>query len=258
MTTRVSCIIPAYNEEKTILGVVKTCLQTPEIEEIIVVNDGSTDQTASKVSQLKSKKVKIIEFLQNKGKGAAIAEGVKTAKNNILLFLDADLINLQPHHLSSLIWPVINQKADMSIATWNIGFKPDALLALSSPVMVYLSGQRCLKKKIILPYLKKIEKSKYALEILLNKIFQRKRIVVIPLFSPKIIHLTKRRKWKNWKSSYIKESLQIFQEFLKNKSDNYRQNLKKILIKNLAVYFKTSIKKIAGVLKEQIPQKSHF
>ncbi|MGB9911716.1 MAG: glycosyltransferase family 2 protein [Microgenomates group bacterium] len=247
---KVSVIIPAYNEETTIAGVVTTCLKTPEVAEIIVVSDGSTDQTVNEVKKIKSKKIKIIEFPENRGKGAAIAEGVLNAKKEILLFLDADLINLQPHHLSSLIWPVINDQVDMTIADLNSSFKP-TLQFISPPLLWYFSGQRCLKKKFILKYLKKIEKSQYAIEILLNEIFKNKRVVVIPFYSSKPLHLLKHKKWKDWKASYAKEVFQLAQGVIKNKSKEYQKKFNRLLIKTLASYFKTSIKKIRQFLEEE-------
>ena len=167
---KVSCIIPAYNEESTIAGVVKTCLKTPEIGEIIVVSDGSTDTTVDRVRQIKSKKIKIINLPENHGKGFAVAQGIKEAKNEFLLFLDADLINLEPHHLSSLIWPVINNRADMTVAIWG-SFSPNVLYSWQ------LNGQRCLEAKFIKRFLKELSSSKYGLEILLNEIFKNKRRV---------------------------------------------------------------------------------
>jgi hypothetical protein len=113
-----------------------------------------------------------------------LPKGVKAAKNEILLFGDADLINLKPHHLSSLIWPLARDRAGMSIGDWSSGFRPQLNL-ITSPLLWYFSGQRCLKKKFIFPYLKKIAKSEYGIEIILNEIFKSKRVVVVPWVSNK-------------------------------------------------------------------------
>jgi len=240
---KVSCIIPAYNEESTIAGVVKTCLKTPEIEEIIVVSDGSTDKTVDRVRQIKSKKLKIIELPENHGKGFAIAQGVRAAKNEILLFLDADLINLEPHHLSSLIWPVINDQADMTIAVWG-SFSPNVLYSWQ------LNGQRCLKVKFIKRFLKELSSSKYGLEILLNEIFKNKRRIAVPLIFPKQPHILKHQKDENWIRNYIKEAFQITKTFIKTKTKESQKKIKEELIKNFASYFQTTSKKIHQFLEE--------
>jgi len=247
---KVSCIIPAYNEELTIAGVVKTCLETPEIGEIIVVSDGSTDKTVDRVRQIKSKKLKIIELPENHGKGFAVAQGVGVAKNETLLFLDADLVNLEPHHLSSLIWPVINNRADMTIGDLVARTKTDFKL-FSFPSLWYFSGQRCLKKSFIFRHLGKIKKSQYTIEIILNEIFKNKRVAIIPLISLKPLHLAKEKKWNDWKVSYAREVFQLAQGVIKNKSQTYKEKFQKELIKNLASYFKTTAKKIRQFLEEE-------
>jgi len=242
--TKVSCIIPAYNEESTIAGVVKTCLKTPEIGEIIVVSDGSTDKTVDRVRQLKSKKIKIIDLPENHGKGFAVVQGVKAAKNETLLFLDADLVNLEPHHLSSLIWPVINNQADMTIAVWGL-FSPNVLYSWQ------LNGQRCLKVKFIKKFLKELSSSKYGLEILLNEIFKNKRRVAVPLIFSKHPHILKYQKDENWIKNYIKEPFQITKTFLKTKTKDSRKKIKEELIKNFASYFHTTTRKIRQFLEEE-------
>jgi len=246
---KVSCIIPAYNEESTIAGVVKTCLKAPEIGEIIVVSDGSTDKTADRIRQIKSKKIKIIDLPENHGKGFAIVQGVKAAKNETLLFLDADLINLEPHHLSSLIWPVTEGRTDMTIGDLTTGVKTDFKL-FSFPPLWYFSGQRCLKKSFISRHLGKIEKSQYGIEIIINEIFKNKRVVIIPLISLKPLHLAKEKKWNDWKVSYVKEVFQLAQGVIKNKNQKHKEKFQKELIKNLASYFKTTAKKISQFLEE--------
>jgi len=248
--TKVSCIIPAYNEESTIAGVVKTCLKTLEIGEIIVVSDGSTDKTVDRVRQIKSKKIKIIDLPENHGKGFAVVEGVQKAKYENLLFLDADLVNLEPHHLSSLIWPVINNRADMTIGDWDAGFNPHLRL-LSPPLAWYFSGQRCLKKNSIFPHLKEIEKSQYTIEIFLNELFKNKRVVVVPLVSPKRLHTVKKEKWVGWKKNYLKENVQLAYAVIKNKNKVYQKKVRKELIRKLASYFRTTTKKIRQFLEEK-------
>jgi len=241
---KVSCIIPAYNEESTIAGVVKTCLKTPEIDEIIVVSDGSTDKTAERVRQIKSKKIKIIDLPENHGKGFAVVQGIKAAKNETLLFLDADLINLKPHHLSSLIWPIINNQADMAIAVWG-SFSPNVLYSWQ------LNGQRCLKSKFIKRFLKDLASSKYGLEILLNEIFKNKRRVAVPLIFSKHPHILKHQKDENWIKNYIKESFQVAKAFIKTKTKGSQKKIKEELIKNFASYFHLTTKKIRKFLEEE-------
>ncbi len=88
----VSVVIPAYNEEKTIAGTVSAyrefLSQNVDSFEIIVVNDGSTDNTLARLKDLKQ--VEVISYNKNRGKGYAVKRGVLRAKGDYVFFTDAD------------------------------------------------------------------------------------------------------------------------------------------------------------------------
>jgi len=242
----ISCIIPAYNEEKTIAGVVKVCLKVPQIKEIIVVNDGSRDQTLKKLQPLKCK-IKIISYSQNQGKGYAVAQGIRAACYPFLLFLDADLINLKPHHLYSLVQPVLNNQVDMTIAVAVSFYNP---YYRSWP----LSGQRCLKKNLLIESIKKIEKSGYGLETLLNEKLKKKRVAVIPWFSPKPLHLKKIYKQRDWMKTYVKEAFHVFRQTITNQKSSYQKKIEIKFIRNLASYFKVNYQRLKDYLLEDFEE----
>lgn len=103
-----SIIIPAYNEEGAVTEVLKN-LQTELARlnlnyEIIVVNDGSTDQTQERLEKIEG--IKLINHLYNKGYGASIKTGVKNSEYDWLLFFDADNQH-NPKYIEKLI-----EKAD--------------------------------------------------------------------------------------------------------------------------------------------------
>lgn len=241
----VSCIIPAYNEEKTIVGVINICSKTPGIGEIIVVNDGSEDQTAKKLKMIREPKLTIINLSKNRGKGYAIAQGIKRARYSILLFLDADLINLEPYHIFSLIQPVINNQVEMTIADLKANFsRPYSLIWP-------FSGQRCLKKRLVLPLLDEIAQAGYGMEVVLNERLKNKRIIVVPLINNKQeFYLKKTKKQKDWLTAYIKESWQVFQKMIEMKSYQYQKRAKEKFLDELARYLKTSIQKVKNYLQE--------
>ena len=83
----VTIIIPAYNEEEGILNIIKELKKLPENYDIIVVDDGSTDNT---YEVARSTGIKVIRHPYNKGNGAAIKTGALEARGDVLLFMDGD------------------------------------------------------------------------------------------------------------------------------------------------------------------------
>jgi len=248
MTKKATCIIPAFNEEATVKGVAEVCLKTPEIDQVIVVSDGSSDNTVVEARSIKDKRLEVLDLPHNGGKGHAVAQGIKRAKNETLLFLDADLINLQPYQISSLIRPVLENQVDMTIGQ-DICLNKTKIA--ETIAFVYVNGQRALKKKYLKKYLDRIEESKYGLEILLNNIFKDKRVICVPIVSSKKLHLLKPEKETGWMTSYIKEIWQVAQAGFKNKSLDYQKRAKNKLLKTLAAYLKVNIKKIKEYLGDE-------
>lgn len=107
----VSVVIPAYNEVETVQNVIKVVKSSNYIDEIIVVDDGSTDGTAEAAEKMG---VTLIKHLNNKGKGAALNTGFKKSTGDIVAFIDADLKNLTAKQVESIIKPILDGKADVT------------------------------------------------------------------------------------------------------------------------------------------------
>lgn len=111
---KISIIIPAYNEEKTIFKVVKAVIDIPLknlVKEIIIVNDGSTDGTEKEIHKLK-KKYGFLRCINKKngGKGSALRAGIAVATGRIVIPQDADM-ELNPDNYEKLIAPILNGKS---------------------------------------------------------------------------------------------------------------------------------------------------
>jgi glycosyltransferase involved in cell wall biosynthesis len=85
---RVSLVVPAYNEEKGLPMVIEDYLD--EVDEIIVVDDGSKDGTFEAAKQYTGEKVKLFRHEVNRGKVAALRTGIENSTGNIIIFTDAD------------------------------------------------------------------------------------------------------------------------------------------------------------------------
>lgn len=106
----ITVIIPALNEEKTIRHVVGIAKNSPHVSEVIVVDDKSMDETVGEAR----KEGAIVITSTKLGKGASMKDGVLVAKNEIIAFLDADIITY-PHNVIELLTaPLLNNEADFA------------------------------------------------------------------------------------------------------------------------------------------------
>lgn len=164
---KISAIICAYNEEKTIKEVVTTVCEY-FFDEVIVVNDGSTDGTANILSELHFlPSLKYIALPENKGKGYAMATGIEHATGEIIVFIDADLFNLKEEHFEQLITPVFSNEADMVL-----GQATETLINYKINPFKSFTGERALLKKDVLPLLVKMKTSKFGVETFINLYYQ--------------------------------------------------------------------------------------
>ena len=108
---KVSVIIPAFNEEDTVATVVEVVKKVSFVDEIIVVNDGSSDNTESEALNAGAR---VINHEDNKGKGAALRTGYKEAECDIIAFIDADIYNLSSSKVEAMIRPILDGKTDIT------------------------------------------------------------------------------------------------------------------------------------------------
>ena len=162
MNPYISMIIPAYNEEVKIKDTLESIKGIEEINEIIVVDDGSTDKTTKIASEVNSEKIVVLKLDKNRGKGYALNYGLKIAMKNadIIGFLDADL-GSSSNDVKKLIDPILNDEADVVIAKFppakkkgGLGFvkglAKDSVFEMTGVELdATLSGQRLFKKEVL-------------------------------------------------------------------------------------------------------------
>ena len=108
---KLSVIIPVYNEPKTVGEIIRQVKAVKSFDkEIIVVNDGSTDETIKVIKVIKD--ITIISHKKNQGKGAAIRTGIAKAAGDYLLVQDADL-EYDPQDILTMLDPIAKGKAEV-------------------------------------------------------------------------------------------------------------------------------------------------
>ena len=150
MSSILSIIIPAFNEEKTISKIIDKVLAVELIgklgKEIIVVNDCSSDGTEAIINGYISngqENIKLLSHNRNKGKGAAIYTGIKYATGDYVIIQDADL-EYDPGEFNILLKPIIDGFADVVYGSRFMGGKPHRILffwhSIGNKILTFISN----------------------------------------------------------------------------------------------------------------------
>ena len=139
---RISLVVPAYNEEKAIGPVIEEYY--PFVDELIVVDDGSSDETFSIAKGFSDSKVTVLRHEKNKGKVGALLTGVLSSSGDVIVFTDADC-TYPARYIPDFI-AELNRGADLVLGVRNIGPENNPLFnrignTVFSTMATYISGK---------------------------------------------------------------------------------------------------------------------
>jgi hypothetical protein len=157
----VTCLIPAWNEAARIGAVLNAVVGHPLLSEVIVIDDASGDGTAAVAAGAGAH---VLSLPVNGGKSAAVAAGLRVARGDLVLFLDADLIGLTADHVTALLSPVLAGQADAAIS-----LRQNAPLLWQVIGLDYISGERVMRRAPLVARLDRIAAlRRFGLEVFLN------------------------------------------------------------------------------------------
>jgi len=205
MEEKVSVIIAAKNEAPRIDRVLHIACDHPLVDEVIVVNDGSTDDTAKVCEKCAAK---IITNKVCQGKTLSIKEGLKAAKNEVVVLLDADLKGLTHKNIDDLARPVLDKKVDFTLS-----IRGNSSMIYKIFHMDFVSGERAIRKSIMSdPEIWSKPKIGYGLEVLMNNSFLTRKKRFISVYLPNLYATPKSEKMSYWRG-YLADLTMVFNIF---------------------------------------------
>lgn len=185
---KVAAIVPAYNEAERLSCVMDALQEAKLIDEIIVVNDGSSDNTSDVASSYPG--VYCLNLPENKGKGGAMYAGACSTDAEIILFLDADLVGMTGEKIDTITRPVLEGRTEMCIGVFRSGRKVTDLAQIITP---YISGQRALLKKYFLD-IPGVDTARSGVEVAITQYFRRNGIKMSTVVITGCTHYMKEEK----------------------------------------------------------------
>lgn len=204
----ISCIICAYNEADRIGRVLKAVVGHPLISEIIVVNDGSTDQTEARVRAFAG--VKLISLHPNGGKTPALVQGIRAAAGDYVMLLDADLVGLTPSAIDRLVAPVFAGQADTTIS-----MRGDTLPLYRTLGIDFISGERILPRAMFDSVLDEMAQlPRWGGEVFINEQIIKRKLRVSVVDWREVFHTPKGEKVGS-KRDGAKQEWTMFQDMVR-------------------------------------------
>ena len=205
---RISCILCAYNEAGRIRNILDAVAGQPLLAEVIVVNDGSTDATASLLAGFPD--LKVISYSPNRGKTYALSRGISAAVGEHLMLLDADLAGVTADDIEALAAPVRCGQADVSIS-----LRGNSLGLYRRIGLDFVSGERVIPAWLLKDAAAKMQRlPRWGGEAFMNELIIEHRLRVAVVDWPAVFNIRKYRKVGRWRGLFeelgmIRDALQV-------------------------------------------------
>ena len=183
---KVTAVVPVYNEEKTIKGVLEVLSSSKDIDEILVIDDGSTDKTPDIIKRLQANKMEYIKLKRNIGKDNAIRKCAKNINSEIVMIFDSDLIGFEKHHIENMLNALVEEKAGMVIGLRDKG---NFLANIIMPYFPLTGGERALRTNIFKEIIKIPFHERWGLEWIMNDYLKKKKLKIAKIRLEGVDHI---------------------------------------------------------------------
>ena len=192
----IDIVMPARNEARTITDVVLACTGCRAVRDVVVVDDGSTDDTAERAAAAGAR---VVRRHPGGSKAHAMRAGVDAGDADAVLFVDADLIGLRTHHLDAICEPYVDGRAVMSIGTFD--YRMWNPLVLRFPPT---TGERVIPRWVF-DAIPPDKLEGYTIEMMINEVIAEGRLPTTARVMKGVTHRTKRDKFgpvEGWRRTW--------------------------------------------------------
>jgi glycosyltransferase involved in cell wall biosynthesis len=198
---RISCIVCAYNEADRIRDILEAVRLHPALSEVIVVNDGSTDDTLTLLAGYPC--IRVISYSPNQGKTYALSQGIAAAKGDYLMLLDADLSGVTPADVQALADPVTSGRAQVSIS-----LRSNSLALYRALGLDFVSGERVIPARLVREAVAAMERlPRWGGEVFINNLIIREQLSIAVVDWPRVYNIRKYKKVGRWRGMFAELSM---------------------------------------------------
>lgn len=191
----ISCIVCAYNEADRIRNILDVIVGHPTLGEVIVVNDGSTDETEALIRSYPT--IRVLSHTPNRGKTYALSRGIAAARYDHLMLLDADLAGITAADIDALAAPVMRGEAEVSIS-----LRSNSLWVYRQLGLDFVSGERVVPKSLLQSAVAAMQKlPRWGGEVFMNEIFIRQGCRIAVVRWRRVLNIRKYQKVGAWRGA---------------------------------------------------------